>query len=262
MKFLKSIILGFSILVFAPSVSYAQGGGILVSDLTSNYQQFMSGIKNAQEYVREAQRWIGTINHYKAQAENFKKQIDKLSESDKFIAIFNQAVALLGELEHIGKLFGNISAIVSGNGSLHAKAVDIRKQFDTYDSCSAYGGKTVGEENAIKACTLLFNAEYMDITGVMDLKEKLEAAGKTLRELVSKSNALGNATSAKSSQDLSNMLIALQLELQTKKDQLESFNLQMKALKEIAKNTLAQFKVQTSKSVAGLEEYGKDSKEE
>ncbi|MDR2341610.1 MAG: type IV secretion system protein [Campylobacteraceae bacterium] len=261
MRIIRHIFLSLSILFLSSNNSNAIG--ISVTDSGAIVTQWKGVLQQSKEYIQEAQRWVQTYQFYENQIKLFRDQFKALSDSDKFIVILNQLGMLANEMEHVGKLFSNIDDIMDNPElAMGNKSKAIRDQFSAYNSCAAYQNRTAEEDKAQKACTLLFNAEYMDITGTLELKKEIEKTAKNVNELIKLSYSIKDSGSVKTSQDLANMLSALEIDLQSKKDQLDSFTKNVQSMKAMAKNTIEQFKALASDTSVDLGTYGGGDEEE
>ncbi|MDR1554806.1 MAG: type IV secretion system protein [Campylobacteraceae bacterium] len=262
MKSIKRFILGFSMLILTASNSFS---GILVEDLPASMQRAISYGETVLQYTKEAEDWLLTIEHYQKQIDAYRKQFEALTEGKRYIEIFNQLLILGEEMEKIRSLSANISGILNNQElGISDKSAKIREQFDTYNTCEVYANKAIeGDEqkvrkaeNAQKACTLLFNVDYMDITGLQELSNQIKIAEELLQKIKAEAQ---NTTNIKSAQDLANFISIIQEDIKNKKDELKTFSDNMKTVKSMAKNLIAQFKALSSDTSTNLGEYKKSA---
>ncbi|MDR1007481.1 MAG: type IV secretion system protein [Campylobacteraceae bacterium] len=226
----------------------------------------------AQQWIKEAEHWAETYKHYEAQIKEYQKQYKSITGTDgRYLAILNQLFLAINEMEHVDKLFEDIVAIVNDPElSMNNVSQAIRNELNAYNSCVVYeSDKAVTEEakqaieKTVKACTLMFNAEYMDVTGAQELLKQIQETESKLKAAIDVLNDIKEKTdenSIKSAQDLANLISALQTRLQSQKDKLEAFRNSVQSLKTMAKNTIEQFRLLASKESAGLQNYGKKPK--
>lgn len=265
MKAIKCFILSIGILVLLPNSASAQFATIDTAAIATSMKQIMA---DGKAYAQEAERWGATLNRYKEQLGEWQKQYKSLTGSGKYLEILNQVLLGINEMEHVNKLFDNIVDVINDPElSINNASKAIREQFDTYNSCAIYEKNQASTEETQqalektkKACTLMFNAEYMDVTGMQDLLEQIKETEKRLNEARQAFNAIKDSldeNNIKSAQDLANLISMLQTNLQSQKDKLEAFRDSVKSLKTMAQNTIEQIKLLASKESAGLQNYGK-----
>jgi hypothetical protein len=265
MKSIKCFILGCSMLVMSASNVSA----FTVVDPTNLLPNVQTFIGQVNEYLETASRWEMQIQEYVKQYEKLSQQYNALTGSKDSMTRLTNAFGMLKEIKSALALFNNtISSITNPNATLSEDAKKTQSELQAYNACEAYGGnKTNGKEEEInkvkKACTLLANIDYLDMTGTQELMSAITQAENALKEIQKELNNLNQGgsdeNSLKTAQDLQNLISLVQSELQVRKDQLESFRGSLISLKSAAKQTMDQFRILASKTSAGLPSYGSNS---
>ncbi len=213
------------------------GAGIPVIDAVSNAQQLAAHVETIATWAKEAQRWVETAQHYKAQLESYRDELLTKTGIRDSVSFLKD----LDRLQEYSKMYGDDylklgTALLNENTVIGSQAKQLFEKYNVFDRCS---NKTEWKK---ESCENTLIREVTTIATVTSTAELVKESQEILQDL---SKKVSNSQDIKESQDLANAInieiaqlqaTQMKLDMLTKKNKAEKEAEKEQALREFSSN--------------------------